>query len=71
MTVSTKTYNIIKQVLTLVVPFSTFLATLGSLYGYNTDLIVGTIAAVATFAGIVLQVLSTNYDKEQESSSDE
>lgn len=65
MTVTTKTYNKIKQILTIGVPaLNVLIASLGGLYNFSTDLIIGTISALAIFAGVVLQILSTNYDNE-------
>lgn len=65
MTVTTKTYNKIKQILTIGVPaLNVLIASLGGLYNFPTDLIIGTISALAIFAGVVLQILSNNYDNE-------
>lgn len=65
MKLTTEQYNIVKQILTIGVPgVSTLIVTLGGLYGFPTDVAVGTLTALATFAGVVLQIISNNYDKE-------
>jgi hypothetical protein len=65
MKLTTEQYNLVKRILTIGVPgVSALIVTLGGLYGFQTDIIVGTITALATFAGIILQIISSNYDKE-------
>lgn len=66
MILTDKQYQFAKQLLTIAVPgIVTLIAALGGLYGFDTKVINGTITAVATFAGVLLQVFSKNYDKEK------
>lgn len=59
-------YDLAKKVLTVGVPAITAcIVTLGSLYGFQTEIIVGTIGALATLAGVFLNIASSAYDKEQ------
>lgn len=67
MILSDKNYQLAKKILTMLVPGIIALITaLGGLFGFDTKIINGTLAAVATFAGVALQVFSNNYDKEKE-----
>lgn len=59
-------YDMLKKFLLLVVPgMSTLIVGLGVIYGFGTDKIVGTIALLATFAGIVLNFIAGKFEKEQ------
>lgn len=42
-----------------------FIVTLGGLYGFSTEIIVGTITAAATLAGVFLNIASSQYQDEQ------
>lgn len=62
---SNKQYDLIKRLLTMGVPGVTaFIVTLGGLYGFETKVIVGTITALATLAGVFLNVISNQYQNE-------
>ncbi|MDO4778457.1 MAG: phage holin [Tissierellia bacterium] len=64
MKLSNQTYDVLKWFLMLVVPaFVTLLSGLGELYGFDTKIIVGTIALVATFLGTITKISDTNYKK--------
>ncbi|MBE6171063.1 MAG: holin [Enterococcus casseliflavus] len=68
MKLTNKQYNLAKKVLTVGVPgIAAFIVTMGGLYGFKTEIIVGTITAVATLAGIFLNIASDQYEKEQTS----
>ena len=60
-----KVYDKMKWVLSIAVPaVIVLLKALGAIYNFNTDVITATIAAVATFAGSLFMVSSTQYKKE-------
>lgn len=62
---SNKQYDLIKRLLTMGVPGVTAcIVTLGGLYGFETKVIVGTITALATLAGVFLNVVSNQYQNE-------
>lgn len=66
MIITTKQYNLFKKILTMAVPaLVTLIAAFGKIYGFD-DLAItinATITALATFAGVMLNVVSNNYDK--------
>lgn len=63
MKLSNKQYDFIKRFLTIGVPgITACIVTLGGLYGFDTKVIVGTITALATLSGVLLNVVSNNYD---------
>lgn len=60
-----KQYDLIKRLLTMGVPgITACIVTLGGLYGFETKVIVGTITALATLAGVFLNVVSNQYQNE-------
>lgn len=64
---SNKVYDRTKYALLVVVPaVITLIVGLGSLYNFETDLIVGTITLIATFLGQLLKISSDNYKKVDE-----
>ena len=64
MKLNNKTYDTLKWVLTVVVPATIWLiATLGKLYHFDTELIIGTIGAFATFIGAIFIKSNINYNK--------
>ncbi|MCO5495861.1 phage holin [Enterococcus innesii] len=68
MKLTNKQYDLAKKVLTVGVPSITaFIVTLGGLYGFSTEIIVGTITAAATLAGVFLNIASSQYQDEQKS----
>lgn len=66
-----KLYDVLKWVLTLVIPALISLITgLGILYHFETEIITGTIALIATFVGAVFGISNVNYKKAQEGGSE-
>ena len=60
-----KIYNILKYVLTIVVPaVIALLIGLGQLYHFDTELIIGTISLIATFVGALFGISCATYNKE-------
>lgn len=60
-------YDRIKQFLLMVVPGALAMITgAGIMNGFNTEKVTGTIAIVATFAGILLNWIAGKYDKGDE-----
>lgn len=69
---SKKVYDIGKWVLLTLVPAAITLVTaLGHIYGFDTTVIVGTVSAVAAFAGTILGIDSVYYAKQEEWKSTE
>lgn len=65
MKLSNNQYDKAKQFLLMVVPGALALITgAGVINGFNTEKVTGTIAVVATFAGILLNWVAGKYDKE-------
>lgn len=66
MKMTNKQYDLAKKLLTVGVPgITAFIVTLGGLYGFSTEVIVGTITAIATLAGVFLNIASGQYQGEQ------
>lgn len=62
MVINDKVYDVLKWIILIVSPaLVTLVTTLGGLYGFETNLITGTIAAITTFAGVILKISSDNY----------
>ena len=62
MNLTNKQYDLAKKVLTAGVPgITAFIVTLSGLYGFSTEIIVGTITAAATLAGVFLNIASSQY----------
>ena len=60
-------YDRIKQFLLMVVPAATAGTTgVGVINGFSTEKVTGTIAVLATFAGILLNWVAGKYDKDDE-----
>ncbi|EOH59229.1 phage holin [Enterococcus mundtii] len=68
MKLNNSTYDIIKWVVSIVLPaFAVLVGTLGKVYGYEqTDLAVTTITAVTVFLGTIMQLSSSQYKKEDQ-----
>lgn len=67
-----KVYDIGKWVLLTLVPAAITLVTaLGHIYGFDTTVIVGTVSAVAAFAGAILGIDSVYYAKQGEWKNEE
>ena len=61
-----KVYTILKWVLIILTPaLITLIGTLGKIYNFNTDTIVLTIGAIATFLGAITGISNYNYKKEE------
>lgn len=62
-----KLYDALKWVCIVVSPaLATLITGLGLLYGFNTEIIVGTITLVTAFVGTVIGISSVNYNKGDE-----
>lgn len=67
MKLNNKIYNILKWGLIIFVPaLITLIGTLGKIYSFDTETIVLTIAAVATFLGAITGISNINYYKDKE-----
>ena len=71
MKLSDNAYNILKWALMIVVPaLITLISSLGTIYGWNTSTITLTIAAIATFLGVITGISNSNYYKDNTDSED-
>lgn len=62
-----KVYDALKWICICVSPaLATLITGLGLLYGFQTDVIVGTITLVTAFVGTVIGISSVNYAKDNE-----
>ena len=67
MKMNNKLYNILKWGLMIFIPaLITFIGTLGTIYGFDTETIVLTISAISTFLGVITGISNYNYNKEGE-----
>ncbi len=65
MKMSNKVYEILKYGLWIFIPaVITFIGTLGQIYGFETEVVVLTISAIATFLGAITGISNINYHKE-------
>lgn len=63
---SNKVYDVAKYILLVFVPaLIVLITTLGTIYGFDTEIIVLTISAIATFFGSLLKISSDNYNKKK------
>lgn len=61
-----KVYNALKWLLITFVPaLLVLIETLGVIYNYDTQVIVLTISAIATFIGALIGISNTNYNKKK------
>lgn len=69
MILSNKWYNVMKWVVTIVMPASaTLIAALGAIYDWSwAENAVATIVALATFLGTIMMISSTKYHKTEQS----
>jgi hypothetical protein len=66
MKMNNKVYNILKWGLMIFVPaLITLIGTLGQIYNFDTEVIVLTISAIATFLGAITGISNYNYKKEE------
>lgn len=66
MKLNDKVYKIFKWALIIFVPaLITLIGTLGQIYNFNTEIIVLTISAIATFLGAITGISNYNYKKEE------
>lgn len=64
MILSDKVYNILKWLLITFVPaLLVLIETLGVIYNYDTQVLILTISAIATFLGALIGVSNSNYNK--------
>ena len=64
MKMSNKLYDIIKWLLIIFVPATiTLIGALGKIYNFETETIILTISAIATFLGAITGISSHNYNK--------
>lgn len=64
MILNDKVYNFIKWLLITFVPaLLVLIETLGVIYNYDTQILILTISAIATFLGAIVGVSNTNYNK--------
>lgn len=64
MKMNDKIYNILKWGLMIFIPaVTTLIGTLGQIYGFDTETIILTITAVATFLGVITGISNYNYKK--------
>lgn len=67
MKMSDKIYKILKWGLMIFIPaLITLIGTLGQIYKFDTEVIVLTISAIATFLGAITGISNYNYKKEGE-----
>ena len=63
-------YKLLKWVLMIVVPaLITLISSLGTIYGWDTSTITLTIAAIATFLGVITGISNSNYYKDNDSNN--
>lgn len=61
-------YKLLKWALMIVVPaLITLISTLGTIYGWDTSTITLTIAAIATFLGVITGISNANYYNDTDS----
>lgn len=66
MKLNDKIYTILKWTLIIFVPaLITLISTLGKIYKFETETIVLTISAIATFLGAITGISNYNYKKEE------
>jgi hypothetical protein len=67
MKMNNKAYDILKWSLMIFVPaLITLIGTLGKIYNFDTEIIVLTIGAIATFLGAITGISNYNYKKGDE-----
>ncbi len=68
MKLSNKVYDVLKYIVTIVLPaIGTLYFTLSTIWGFPfAEQIVGTIAAITTFLGVLLKISNSKYKKERE-----
>jgi hypothetical protein len=67
MKMNNKAYDILKWSLMIFVPaLITLIGTLGKIYNFDTEIIVLTISAIATFLGTITGISNYNYNKGDE-----
>ena len=66
MILNTKVYQFLKWFLIIFTPaLITLIGTLGKIYNFETETIVLTIGAIATFLGVITGISNYNYNKEK------
>lgn len=65
MKLNDKVYNVFKWALIIFIPaLITLISTLGQIYKFDTEIIILTISAIATFIGTITGISNYNYKKE-------
>lgn len=65
MKLNDKVYNVFKWALIIFIPaLITLISTLGQIYKFDTEIIILTISAIATFLGTITGISNYNYKKE-------
>ena len=68
MILNDKIYNFLKWLLITFVPaLLVLIETLGVIYNYDTQIIILTISAIATFLGAIVGISNNNYNKSSKS----
>lgn len=64
---NSKFYDVMKYIICVALPaFSVFYSALAGIYGWgNTEIVVGTVAAVTVFLGTLLNISSNKYWKDE------
>lgn len=66
MKMNNKVYDILKWGLMIFIPaVITLIGTMGKIYNFDTEIIVLTISAIATFLGAITGISNYNYKKEE------
>jgi len=69
---NSKVYDFIKYFCLVVSPaLCTLIVGLGVLYGFNSEIIVGTITLITTFIGALVGISSSAYKKQENENNDE
>lgn len=67
MVFSDKVYSVLKWICIIAVPaLITLISSLGTIYGWDTNTITLTIAAIATFLGVITGISNSNYYKDKD-----
>lgn len=68
MKMSNKVYDTLKYILMWFIPaVITLIGTLGKIYNFDTETIILTISAIATFVGAITGISNVNYNKNNKS----
>lgn len=69
---SNKTYDLLKNLCLVVIPFIAFISTICGIWNVPyTEQITGTLVALETFLGALVKISNTNYNKAKEAELEE